>query len=73
MSKPIIENMRTWPRNLSTSQGGGLSTSQYGGLSTSQYGGIACRVRVAGCRHIALSSGLFGILANGFANQVLIL
>ncbi len=41
MSKPIIENMRTWPRNLSTSQGGGLSTSQYGGMSTSQYGGAS--------------------------------
>src|SRR5947209_15045913 len=41
MSKPIIPNMRTWPRNLSTSQGGGLSTSQYGGMSTSQYGGLS--------------------------------
>jgi len=41
MSRPIIENLRTWPRNLSTSQGGGLSTSQYGGMSTSQYGGMS--------------------------------
>ena len=41
MSKPIISNLRTWPRNLSTSQGGGLSTSQYGGMSTSQYGGLS--------------------------------
>ncbi len=35
MSRPIITNLRTWPRNLSTSQGGGLSTSQGGGMSTS--------------------------------------
>ena len=41
MSRPIIENLRTWPRNLSTAQGGGLSTSQYGGMSTSQYGGLS--------------------------------
>ena len=41
MSKPLIPNLRTWPRNLSTSQGGGLSTSQHGGLSTSQYGGMS--------------------------------
>src|SRR5258706_7369314 len=38
MSKPIIPNLRTWPRNLSTAQGGGLSTLQYGGMSTSEYG-----------------------------------
>jgi hypothetical protein len=37
----IIEKLRTWPRNLSTAQGGGLSTSQYGGMSTSQYGGMS--------------------------------
>ena len=41
MSRPNIPNMRTWPRNLSTSQGGGLSTSQGGGMSTSQYGGAS--------------------------------
>lgn len=49
MSRPEIENVKTWPRNLSTaqggdlstSQGGGMSTSQYGGLSTSQYGGLS--------------------------------
>ncbi len=41
MSRLIIPNMRTWPRNLSTSQGGGLSTAQYGGMSTSQYGGAS--------------------------------
>jgi len=41
MGKPVIPNMRTWPRNLSTSQGGGLSTSQGGGMSTSQYGGAS--------------------------------
>ncbi len=41
MSRPIIKNLRTWPRNLSTAQGGGLSTSQYGGMSTSQYGGMS--------------------------------
>jgi hypothetical protein len=41
MSRPDIPNLRTWPRNLSTSQGGGLSTSQYGGMSTSQYGGMS--------------------------------
>jgi len=41
MARPEIPGMRTWPRNLSTSQGGGLSTSQYGGMSTSQYGGAS--------------------------------
>ena len=41
MTRPNIPNMRTWPRNLSTAQGGGLSTSQYGGMSTSQYGGMS--------------------------------
>ena len=41
MSKPEIPNLRTWPRNLSKSQGGGLSTSQCGGMSTSQYGGAS--------------------------------
>lgn len=41
MSTPTIPNLRTWPRNLSTTQGGGLSTSQYGGMSISQYGGLS--------------------------------
>jgi hypothetical protein len=41
ISRPTIPNLRTWPRNLSTSQGGGLSTSQYGGMSTAQYGGMS--------------------------------
>jgi hypothetical protein len=41
MSKPIIPNMRTWPRNLSRLQGGGLSTLQGGGMSTLQYGGMS--------------------------------
>ena len=41
MARPNIPNLRTWPRNLSTSQGGGLSTSQGGGMSTSQYGGLS--------------------------------
>ena len=41
MTRPEIPGMRLWPRNLSTSQGGGLSTSQYGGMSTSQYGGAS--------------------------------
>lgn len=41
MIKLDIPNLRTWPRNLSTSQGGGLSTSQYGGMSSSQYGGAS--------------------------------
>jgi hypothetical protein len=41
MSKPIIPNMRTWPRNLSKLQGGGLSTLQGGGMSTLQYGGMS--------------------------------
>ena len=41
MARPDIPNLRTWPRNLSTSHGGGLSTSQYGGMSTSQYGGMS--------------------------------
>jgi len=34
MSRPIIENLRTWPRNLCRLQGGGLSTLRYGELST---------------------------------------
>ena len=41
MSRPDIPNLRVWPRNLSTSQYGGMSTSQYGGMSTSQYGGMS--------------------------------
>ena len=41
MSRPVIETMRTWPRNLCTLQGGGLSTWQYGGMSTLQYGGLS--------------------------------
>jgi hypothetical protein len=32
MSRPIIENLRTWPRNLSTGLGGGLSTALNGGM-----------------------------------------
>jgi plasmid stabilization system protein ParE len=43
--------MRTWPRNLSTSQGGGLSTSQYGGMSTSQYRIETGRVEVLRILH----------------------
>lgn len=35
MGKPIIPKIKTWPRNLSTFQGGGLSTSPGGGMSTS--------------------------------------
>lgn len=34
MSKPVIEGLNTWPRNLSTLRGGGLSTLAGGGLST---------------------------------------
>src|ERR1019366_1308963 len=41
MSRPNIPNLRTWPRNLSTAQGGGLSTLQGGGMSTLQYGGMS--------------------------------
>ena len=41
VERPVIPNMRLWPRNLSTSRGDGLSTSQYGGMSTSQYGGMS--------------------------------
>ena len=41
MSGPEIPNLRTWPRNLSTSQYGGLSTMQGGGMSTMQYGGMS--------------------------------
>lgn len=41
MSRPNIPNLRTWPRNLRTAQGGGLSTTQYGGMSTTQYGGAS--------------------------------
>ena len=39
MSRPEIPNLITWPRNLSTAQGGGLSTMQGGGMSTMLYGG----------------------------------
>lgn len=35
MSRPDIPNLKTWPRNLSNAQYGGLSTSQGGGMSTS--------------------------------------
>ena len=41
MYSRLPENIRTWPRNLSSAQGGGLSTSQYGGLSVSQGGGMS--------------------------------
>ena len=34
MSRPDISNLRTWPRNLSPLQRGGLSTLQGGGMST---------------------------------------
>ena len=36
MSKPVIEEMNTWPRNLSTARGGGLSTARRGEMSTSR-------------------------------------
>jgi hypothetical protein len=36
-----MQENKGWPRNSSTSQGGGLSTSQYGGMSTSQGGGLS--------------------------------
>ena len=57
MTKPNIPNLRTWPRNLSTSQGGGLSTSQYGGMSTSQYGGAST------CQYGGLSTSQYGGLS----------
>jgi hypothetical protein len=41
MSRPEIPNLKTWPRNLSALQGGGLSTLQDGGMSTLQYGGMS--------------------------------
>lgn len=41
MSRPEIESMKIWPRNLSTLQGGGLSILQGGGMSTLQYGGLS--------------------------------
>ena len=41
MPRPNIPNLRTWPRNMSTGQGGGLSTLQHGGMSTLQYGGLS--------------------------------
>jgi len=57
MSKPIIENQRTWPRNLSTSLGGGLSTSLNGGMSTSLYGGLSTSL------YGGLSTSLYGGLS----------
>lgn len=44
MSRPIVEQLRTWPRNLSTALGGGLSTSLNGGMSTSMYGGLSTAI-----------------------------
>lgn len=41
MNKHEIENLRTWPRKLSTALGGGLSTALYGGLSSAICGGMS--------------------------------
>ena len=41
MSKPEIEGLITWPRNLSTLSGGGLSTLRGGGMSTLRDGGMS--------------------------------
>lgn len=54
MSKPIIENLRTWPRNLSTSLGGGLSTALNGGMSTALNGGASTAL------YGGLSTALYG-------------
>lgn len=66
MTRPDIPQMRTWPRNLSRSQFGGLSTSQYGGMSTSQFGG-ASRSQFGGLstsQYGGMSTSQFGGLSN---------
>lgn len=54
MSKPVIPQMRTWPRNLSTSLGGGLSTALNGGMSTALNGGMSTAL------HGGMSTALYG-------------
>jgi hypothetical protein len=41
MARLVIPHLRTWPRNLCISKGGGLSTEQHGGMSIAQYGGMS--------------------------------
>src|SRR5690606_17734758 len=57
MSKPEIENLRTWPRNLSTGIGGGLSAAVGGGMSTALYG------RLSTARYRGLSTSMYGGLS----------
>jgi hypothetical protein len=59
MARPAIENLRTWPRNLSRAQGGGLSTGQYGGMSTGQYGGMSTG------QYGGMSTGQYGGMSTG--------
>ncbi|MCX2480782.1 hypothetical protein OQY15_16880 [Pedobacter sp. MC2016-15] len=67
MSKPIIENLKTWPHNLSTRLRGGLSkglkggmyTGLYGGLSSGLYGGLSTAL------YGGLSTGIYGRLSKG--------
>jgi hypothetical protein len=59
MTRPAIEGLKTWPRNLSTGQGGGLSTGQYGGMSTGQYGGMSTG------QYGGLSTGQYGGMSTG--------
>jgi hypothetical protein len=75
MSRPVIENLRTWPRNLSTSLGGGLSTSLNGGMSTSLYGGLwtalygGLSTALYGGLSTALYGGLYTVIGGGMSTS----
>lgn len=65
MSRPNIPNLRTWPRNLSTSQNGGLSTSIYGGcqhLSMEEHQhlsmGDCLHLNMVACQHLSMEGYL---------------
>src|ERR1035437_1683763 len=68
MSRPVIENLRTWPRNLSTSLGGGLSTALEGGMSTALYGGLS--TALYGGLSTALYGGLSTALGGGLSTAL---
>src|ERR1035437_9591651 len=68
MSRPVIENLRTWPRNLSTSLGGGLSTALEGGMSTALYGGAS--TALYGGLSTALYGGLSTALYGGLSTAL---
>lgn len=60
LSRPDLpEQLRSWPRNLSTGAYGGLSTGAYGGMSTGAYGGASTGA------YGGLSTGAFGGMSTG--------